>query len=126
MPPEGTSGENIYFDEDDIPEEDLIDLLVPYIRLGKDTGRVVVTSKFDDLESYSQVVVLLLAQHLRKKEDEWVTPSEIGELAHQEVEELYPSIRKLEQEEIAENDNGQYRLPTSTVEEAMSKVPSPS
>lgn len=111
---------DIFIEEEDLEYDELVDLLVPYIRIGKDTGQVLPTGKFKDLERRQQVLVLLLAQKLRVEAanevapnyegDEQLKPSEIGEMVDLKVEDLYPAIRRLEQDGILLNRNGEYSI----------------
>lgn len=117
MPP--PSNREIFVDDDgmDITEEELTNLLVPFVRLGKNSGKITLTGRFDELTSEQKVLVILFTEKLRTEymqtsydSDEYLSPNKISDLSETKIEHIYPSIRKLEQKGILsyESEKGRY------------------
>jgi len=51
-------------------------------------------------------------------EDEWLTPAEISELTGVKKNTVYPSVRKLTDEGVVSDGDGQYMIPSVKIEEA--------
>lgn len=130
MPP--ASRGDIYVDdtEVDITEEELIDLLIPFIRIGRGSGKITLTSSFDQLDSKQKVLVILFAEKLRSQymdnsytDDEFLSPNQISELSETKINEIYPAIRTLEQEGILtyESKRGRYCISTNPNKFSLAK-----
>ncbi|MFC7044606.1 helix-turn-helix domain-containing protein [Halobacteriaceae archaeon GCM10025711] len=112
--------EDLIVDEDELNEELLAGLLSNYVRIGNDSGRLVLQPAFHELTSDKQVAVVLLSQKAKTEldmaESEWLTPSDIAELSGVKKGTVYPAVRNLDDEGLAENDDGNYRIPTYNLE----------
>lgn len=118
-----TKLEDLYVDEEVMNEKLLTSTLAPYIRIGKQSGDLVLQSSFDDLTTKQKIVVVLLAQKgrcgLEVAENEWLTPTEIANVSGIKKGTVYPTIRELENDErLADSEDGQYRIPTHNLETA--------
>lgn len=118
--------EDLLVDEDELNKELLFDLLEDYIRIGSDTGRIIIQPEFRQLHSKEKVAVVLLAQHARvelgKADEKWLTPSEISEISGIKKGTVYPAARQLEEDGIAKNDDGSYSIPTYNLETIKSYI----
>lgn len=115
--------------EGNISEDELINLLVSFIRIGKDSGRISLTSNFDDLNSKQKILVILFAEKLRTKHmttqyenDEYLSPNEISKLSETGLKHLYPYIQDLERENILDYEEAHYRINPDKVSEAQQIV----
>lgn len=109
----------------DIDENELKEMLIPFVRIGKDTGRISLTKRFDGLSGEQKVIVILFAEKLRTEHmnteynsDDYLSPNKISKLAETSMKHLYPSIQKLEQERILDYEQGRYRIDPSQIAEA--------
>jgi hypothetical protein len=118
--------ENLLVDEQEISEEILHDLLNGYIRIGKQSGDLIPEQSFHELTAKERVVIVLLSQHARHDLDmvdtEWMTPSEISEQSGIKKGTVYPTVRELDNEGIAEDDDGSYRIPAHSITQAREYV----
>lgn len=119
--------EDLYVDEEAMNEQLLATTLAPYIRIGKQSGDLVLQSSFDDLTTKQKITVVLLAQKgrygLEVVENEWLTPTEIANISGIKKGTVYPTIRELEREErLADNEDGQYRIPTHNLQTARDYI----
>lgn len=109
----------IYIDDEQISdyeftEEEIIETVVDFLRLSKDSEKIVLTRDFDDLPQERKIAVVLLAhQFLRGGKP--LEPTEIGDLAEEPIEALYPALRSLERKQLVENHNGLYHIPPRKV-----------
>lgn len=107
------NGNEIFLDEEEVnlSKEGLIELVIDYIKIGKDTGRIVLNADFDGLNNTQKILVILFAEKLRSNHmgiydgDEYLSPNKISELSETKIEVLYPSIRKLEQRGLLSYDS---------------------
>lgn len=117
---------DLLIDEEEVNENLLAETLIEYIRIGEESGRIVPQEAFEDLTNGQKVIVTLLAQHAREgldmAEKGWVTPTEIANLSGINKNSVYPTVRKLEDDDIAENDDGSYRIPTHSLETAKQQL----
>jgi len=108
--------EDLLVDEEQMNEELLTNLLSDYVGIGSDSGSLVPTSAFEELTAKQQIVVVLLAQRARYElemvESEQLTPSEISEESGIKTGTIYPSVRELEEDDIAVGNDGSYHIPT--------------
>lgn len=115
IPAMTSANENeIFLDEQEInlSKEGLIELVIDYIKIGKDTGRIVLNTDFDDLNNKQKTLVILFAEKLRSEYmderyngDGYLSPNKISDLCETKIEAIYPSIRKLEQRGLLSYDS---------------------
>ncbi|WP_152043482.1 hypothetical protein [Salinigranum salinum] len=107
--------EDLLVDEEQMNEELLTNLLADYVGIGSDSGSLVPTPAFEELTAKQQIVVVLLAQRARHElemvESEQLTPTEISEESGIKTGTIYPSVRDLEDEDIAVGNDGSYHIP---------------
>lgn len=107
--------EDLLVDEEQMNRELLANLLDEYVRIGNESGSLITRPAFKELTAKRKIVVVLLAQRasheLGKANSEWLSPSEISEISGIKSGTIYPSIRDLEEEGIAESDDGSYHIP---------------
>lgn len=108
-------------------EELLATTLAPYVRIGKQSGDLVLESSFDDLTTKQKIIVVLLAQQGRYRleivENEWLTPTDVANMSAIKKGTVYPTIRELENDErLADNEDGQYRIPTNNLQTAREYI----
>lgn len=112
------------FKIEEVDESAIIEAVVDYIRINDDSGRIVLASDFDTLDKRQKSIAILLAQRLlslrNSGENPLLSPEEIGKITESGVTELYPAIRKLEQEKIISNQNGKYLIPPEKINAAKS------
>jgi hypothetical protein len=117
---------DLLIDEEEVSESLLTETLIEYIRIGEESGRIVPQEEFEDLTNRQKVIVTLLAQHalegLDMAEKGWATPTEIAELSGIKKNSVYPTVRELEENDVAENDDGSYRIPTHSLETAKRQL----
>lgn len=96
----------------DIDEERLLQLLVNYVRIGMDDGRIVLTGNFDNLDLKQKAAVLLLAQRaksmLGQDTSSSLRPKTLSQIAEINIGRIYPAVRELEKEGLVENTDGKY------------------
>lgn len=118
--------ENLVVDEQKISEEILHDLLTGYIRIGKQSGDLIPEKAFQSLTAKQKVVLVLLSQHARHElemvESEWMTPTEISEQSGVKKGTVYPTVRELDSEGVVEDDDGSYRVPAHSLEQARDYI----
>lgn len=124
--------DQITFDEEEeaIQTEDLFPLLAEFIRIGKDTGRVVKTGKFRNLDLRQKVLVAFLTQIAREKlgvldreETRKLAPSDVARLVNKETAEIYPTIRNLERKGLISRENRQYTIPPEAFDQVRKMLP---
>lgn len=107
--------QDLLVDEEQMNEELLTNLLADYVGIGSNSGSLVPTPAFEELTAKQQIAVVLLAQRARYEldmvESEQLTPSEISEDSGIKTGTIYPTIRKLEEEDIAVGNDGNYHIP---------------
>ncbi|WP_135665202.1 hypothetical protein [Halorhabdus rudnickae] len=122
MSEEQSTFQDLLVDEEEASEVLLTETLIDYIRIGDDSGNIVPQEKFEDLTNPKKVSVILLAQHalegLEMEEEQWLTPTEISEKSGIKKGSVYPAVRRLDDENIAETDDGSYRIPSHNLETA--------
>jgi hypothetical protein len=114
--------DDLLIDEEELNENLLAETLIDYLRIGSESGSLVLEDEFEDLTSHKQVTVVLLAQHALEgvgmADGQWLTPTEIAERSGVKRGTVYPAVRELDSEGIVENDDGSYRIPTHSIEAA--------
>lgn len=115
------------FEEDaEVDYNELSSFLSDYIRLGKDTGRIVTREGFASLDLSGKIIITLLTEHLRTQMDyrssTWLTPDEISNVAKEDVSQVYPKIRSLEIDGLLENKEARYRIPAEKVDDAIHRI----
>jgi DNA-binding MarR family transcriptional regulator len=114
--------ENLLVDEEEISEEILHNLLREYIQIGKQSGDLIPREPFQEIPAKQKVVIVLLSQQARNKldmvESEWMTPSEISEQSGIKKGTVYPTVRELSNNGLAEDDDGSYRIPSHSLQRA--------
>lgn len=115
MKGEKTTLDDLLVDEEELSEELISSLLEKYIRIGKQSGELLPEPSFQELSTKQKTAVTLLTQRAKHKldvaESEWLSPSEISSLSGVKKGTIYPVVRTLEEEGIAENEDGSYRIP---------------
>ncbi|ELZ96088.1 hypothetical protein C440_05345 [Haloferax mucosum ATCC BAA-1512] len=118
--------DDLLVDEDELNEELLYGLLADYIRIGNDSGGIILQPGFNNLNSREKSAIILLAQHARvelgKAENRWLTPSEISNASGIKKGTVYPAVRQLEDDGIAQNDDGSYSIPMYNLETIKSYI----
>lgn len=108
--------DDLLVDEEELNEELLVDTVGTYLKIGNTSGELIPEDPFRELDSNRKVAVTLLAQKARFEldmvEQERLSPTEISNLSGVKKGTVYPSVRKLEEEGIAQSDDGQYWIPT--------------
>lgn len=106
---------DLLVDEEQMNEELLTNLLSDYVGIGSESGSLVPTPAFENLTAKQQIVVVLLAQRARYElemvESEQLTPSEISADSGIKTGTIYPSVRELEEDDIAVSNDGSYHIP---------------
>ena len=118
--------ENLLVDEEEISEEILHNLLIEYIQIGKQSGDLIPREPFQEIPAKQKVVIVLLSQQARNKldmvESEWMTPSEISEQSGIKKGTVYPTVRELSNNGLAEDDYGSYRIPSHSLQRARASI----
>lgn len=114
-------------DEEELNEELLFEVLSDYIRIGSESGNLVTQAPFRELNANQKVLVVLLSQKARTAldlaESEWMTPTEISNTSGMKKGTIYPVVRKLAEDlNIAEDDDGSYRIPSYNLDKARNLV----
>lgn len=116
--------EELLVDEDELNEELLVNTVGKYTKIGNNSGELVPQDAYRNLTAKEKIVVVLLAQKVRYEldmaEEEWLSPGEISDLSGVKTGTIYPSVRTLDDEGYAQNEDGNYRIPTVNVEKAKS------
>jgi len=115
MESEETTLKDLVVDEEEQNEQLLTGLLEKYVRIGKQSGELLPEPAFQELSTKQKTAVTLLTQRAKQKldisESEWLSPSEISAQSGVKKGTVYPIVRTLEEEGIAENEDGNYRIP---------------
>lgn len=113
--PSQSTLKDLLVDEEQMNEELLTNLLSDYVGIGSESGSLVPTPAFENLTAKQQIVVVLLAQRARYElemvESEQLTPSEISADSGIKTGTIYPSVRELEEDDIAVGNDGSYHIP---------------
>ena len=119
--------EDLLIDEEEISENLLSETLIDYVRIGQDSGNVIPQEPFEDLTNQQKLTIMLLAQHalteLDFTEEAWLTPSAIAKRSGMKKGSVYPTVRDLNEDGIAESDNGAYQIPVHNLEAAKRILP---
>lgn len=115
MPSEQVSLQDLLVDEQKLNQEMLAETLSEFIRIGQESGVLYPRSPYANLNSFRKTAVILLTQHAKNAlglaDTEWMSPSEIAEVGGMKKGTVYPAVRQLEEEGLAESDDGTYRIP---------------
>ena len=118
--------EDLLVDEKEINREILQELLSDYVRIGKQSGRLIPQKEFDKLTAERKVLVTLLSQHaqyeLEMAEAEWLTPATIGEQSGLKAGTVRPMVKQLKDKGVIEDDDGSYRVPTHGLARAQKYI----
>ena len=110
-----TTLKDLIVDEEEQNEQLLTGLLEKYVRIGKQSGELLPEPAFQELSTKQKTAVTLLTQRAKQKldvsESEWLSPSEISAQSGVKKGTVYPIVRTLEEEGVAENEDGNYRIP---------------
>jgi len=119
--------EDLLIDEEDIGENLLSETLIDYVRIGHNSGNLIPQEPFEELTNQQKVTIILLAQHalteLDFTEEAWLTPSAIAERSGIKKGSVYPTVRDLYEDGIAESDDGAYQIPVHNLEAAKRLLP---
>lgn len=111
-----SSLEDLLVDEEQMNEELLTELLSDYVGIGSESGSLVPQPAFEELTAKKKIAVVLLAQKARFELDmvdsEQLSPTEISEESGIKTGTIYPSVRALEDEDIAVGNDGSYHIPS--------------
>lgn len=122
MSDEQLTFEDLLVDEAEVSETLLTETLLDYVRIGEESGSLVPQEASEDLTNVKKVTVVLLAQHalvgLDKTDEEWLTPTQIADRSGIKKGSVYPAVRELDSADIAENNDGSYRIPIQNLETA--------
>jgi len=81
---------------------------------------------YEELTNRQKIVVILLAQHalegLDMTDQKWLTPTEIAGRSGIKVNSVYPGVRELDEDDVIDNDDGSYRIPTHSLETAKQEL----
>lgn len=112
--------------EKPVDPERLSRILSPYLRLTDTDGRFHYQQSYSDLPASKKVLVVLSGELARNSlglsDDEWLSPVEIARYAGLELGTAYPALRSLEQEGVAENDDGKYRADPSEFTRIVERI----
>lgn len=118
--------EDLLVDEEQMNEELLTNLLADYVGIGNESGSIVPKPAFAELTAKQQIVVVLLTQRARYEldmvETEELSPSEISDESGIKTGTIYPSVRELEDDDIAEGNEGRYHIPPYNFSKAKQLV----
>ena len=119
---EQSSLEDLLVDEEQLNEELLANTVGKYVNIGKDSGDLIPTEAYNDLNSKEKVVVALLAQKARFEldmvEEEWLAPAVLSELSGVKKGTIYPAVRDLADEGVVRDEDGEYMIPSVKIEQA--------
>lgn len=122
MSDEQLTYDDLLINEEEVSESLLTETLIDYVRIGDESGSIVPQEAYEDLTNGQKVIVVLLAQHalegLDMADEAWLTPGEIAKRSGVKKGSVYPVVRDLDGEDIVQNDDGSYRIPTHTLEAA--------
>lgn len=114
--------QDLVVDEQQLNEQLVTDILSSYIEIGSESGTIIPTSEFQDLESKQKIVVIGLSfqalNELGYSESEWVTRQEMIELTGEKEGTVDWATSELAGSTHIEADDGEYRVPLSYVERA--------
>jgi hypothetical protein len=119
--------EELTFEETDAVDYDQLSIfLSEFVRIGKDTGKIIKRNPFEERSIEDRIIIALLTERLRKyfghTTSEWLTPDEIGDFVEGELSDAYPQIRDLELRGILQNREGKYRIQNQDIEDAIDTV----
>ena len=118
--------DELLVDEEELNESLMVETLNEFIGIGSESGDLVRMNAFNDLDAQQKVAVVLLAQKARfaldKVQSEWLGPSEISDVSGIKKGTVYPAVRELENDGLADNEDGKYRIPTHTLKESKSYI----
>lgn len=116
------SFDDLLIDEEEVNEALLTETLIDYVRIGDGSGDLVLQEAFEELTVPKKVTVVLLAQQalegLEMAEDAWLTPTEIADRSGIKKGSIYPVVRDLDNDGIAQSNDGAYHIPTHNLETA--------
>lgn len=118
--------DDLLVDEADLNEELLAETLYEYIRIEKQSGNIVPKSSFKRLTAKQKTVVILLAQRVLKQlgmtESEWIGPKRISEIGGMNDGTVGRIVRELDTDGLVEDDDGSYRIPMWSFEDAQAFI----
>lgn len=116
--------EDVLIEEEELNEELLAETVSKYTKVSSESGSLVPEPPFQELASKGKILVALLAQKVRFEldmvEGEWLTPTEISEMTGIKTGTIYPAIRKLADNGLVQDEDGDYRIPTVKIEAVKS------
>lgn len=117
---DSAEGETELYDVRDVDETDLTDTIVEYVRIDREDGIVITTTAFDTLSIEQQVLVVLIAEQIRTRQDltsdPRLHPEEISHIADRPVSEMYPAIRELETDGVLRRNDRSYQVSPEKIE----------
>lgn len=118
--------DDLLIDEDEVNESLLTETLIEYVRIGNESGGIIAQAAYEELTNREKVIVILLAQHaiegLDMTDTAWLTPTEIAKKSGIKKNSVYPAVRELDDADVAETDDGAYRIPTHSLERAKQEL----
>ena len=108
--------ENLIVDEAEIDRVFLHEVLAPYARLAKDTGRIIPTAAFSDLSAAGKVIVHILSRKAGcalgiLQGPESATPKEISGATGVKNGTTKPTVVALAKKGLLVSENGRYSVP---------------
>ena len=111
-----SSLDDLLVDEQGFNESLLTDVLSPFVGIGDTSGALIPTEEFRELSSTAQTAAVLLARkaahELGLSEDEGASPLEISEISGINHNTVKTAVRKLDEMDLVENDDGEYSIPS--------------
>lgn len=107
--------EDLLVDPNEVDEELLAAILLPYTRIEKESGKITFTEEWSKLNNKNKILIYLAARKalvtikMLDKEEEAQAPNEIEAITGIKGGSLRPALMELLQEKlIAKNPNGYY------------------
>lgn len=109
----------------DINNQELSDLLLPYLTINKESGGFDFTQSFRELSNTEMILILLAAlkaRHIVLNTDEKISPSEIIKMEIMPSGSAKSAIKKLFDEGDIKSDNGKYYLPNYKISKVITTL----
>lgn len=114
--------DDLLVDEQGFNEGLLTDVLSPFVGIGDTSGALIPTDEFGELSSTAQTAVILLtrkaAHELGLSEEGGATPLEISEISGINHNTVKTAVRKLDEMDLVDNEDGEYTVPTHNYDKA--------
>jgi hypothetical protein len=98
----------------------------PYVEINTDEGYINFRDKYEDSDTKTQLLVLLVAIHEVNEvggvEDASMDPVELAKLADRPIGKAYPAIRDLEKNGLIKNVGQEYKINLNSSDQIKSKL----